>query len=400
MAGFHDIGRIEDLALDGRRVLVRVDMDCPVDENGRVTDDSKIQACLPTIRHLISEGAKVVLASSFGAPGGRRNAKFSLTPVGERLTEILDCEVYLPEDTVGEGPWKVIMERVEGEVVLLENLGFYAEDERNDDFFAQRLFMLADVYVNEAFRLSGKVLASTVGVCSLFNEKTIGFKFRKEIEALGKLTNGGDLGLGFVLGGPDDGLGVEYLNLQLGRVQKVMIAGKAALPFYAARGWRTGMHKVDKERVEVAGKILSRAALRGVDIELPIDLVVVATGAGDDDSRVVRSDSIPEGFDICDIGPATTESFCAGFKGLKTILWSGALGNTESATYLTGTAKVAKAVIRSSAAATVVGDEMANVVNKLVLNPFFAHVSAGGDAGMEMLLGKELPAIKALRGGS
>ncbi len=388
------------MALDGRRVLVRVDMDCPVDENGRVADDSKIQACLPTIKHLISEGAKIVLASSFGAPGGRRNAKFSLAPVGERLTEILDCDVYLPEDTVGDGPWKVIMERVEGEVVLLENLGFYAEDDRNDDFFAQRLFMLADVFVNEAFRLSDKVLASTVGVCGLFNEKTAGFRFRKEIEALGKLVNGGEGPMAFLLGGSDDGVGLEYLNVQLGRVQKVMVAGEAALPFYAAKGFRTGVHKVEKERVETAGKILSRAALRGVDIELPMDLVVLPFGAGEDDARIVRSDGIPDGFEICDIGPGAAESFCGGFKGVRSILWSGALGHCDRPAFMAGTAKVAKAVIRSSAAATVVGDEMAAVVSKLVLTPFFAHVSNGGEAGMEMLLGKELPAIKALRGGT
>lgn len=399
MAGFRDMDRIEDMALDGRRVLVRVDMDCPVDESGRVTDDSRIQVCLPTIRHLISEGARVVLASSFGTPGGRKNGRFSLAPVAERLVEILDCDIYLPEDTVGEGPWKVIMERVEGEIVLLENLGFHAEDEKNDDLFSQRLCSLADVYVNEAFRLSDRELASTVGVSTLFNMKTVGLRFRKEVDMLTKIVSAGDSQLAVIFGGSDDVAAIEYLTHQLGRVQRALVAGRAALPFYAAKGWGTGCAKVEKERAELAGKILSRAGLRGVDVLLPIDVLVKPVGAGDDDARVVRSDSIPSDCEVMDIGPATVDTFSQAFRGVRTLVWHGALGEAGSACFAEGTAKVAKSLIRSSASATVVGDEMADLVSRLVLTPFFAHVSAGGDVGLQMMLGKELPAIKAICGG-
>lgn len=400
MAGFRDMDRLEDMALDGRRVLVRVDMDCPVDEYGRVSDDSRIQICLPTIRHLISEGARVVLASSFGNAGGRRNGKLSLAPLAERLVEILDCDIYLPEDTVGEGPWKVIMERVEGEVVLLENLGFHAEDEKNDDLFAQRLCALADVYVNEAFRLSNRELASTVGVATWFNEKTVGLRFRKEFEMLSKVVSAGDSQLAVMFGGDDDGPAIEYLTNQLGRVQRAFVAGRAALPFYAAKGWGTGCVKVDRDRSEVAGKIMSRAALRGVDVLLPVDLAVKPAGAGDDDMRVVRSDSIPGDCEVMDIGPATAEAFGAGFRGVRTLAWHGGLGQTRQGRFDEGSSRVAKALIRCSASATVIGDEMSELVSKLVLTPFFAHVSTGGDIGLEMMLGRELPAVKAICGGS
>jgi len=391
--------RLEDMALDGRRVLVRVDMDCPVDDSGMVSDDSRIQACIPTIRHLISEGARVVLASSLGNPGGRRNAKFSLAPVAERLVEILDCDIYLPEDTVGEGPWKVIMERVEGEVVLLENLGFHAEDERNDDLFAQRLCSLADVYVNEAFRLADRELASTVGVAALFNEKTFGLRFRKEYEMLSKLTGAGDSQLAVMFGGADDGRVSEYLTHHLGRVQRVFLGGQAALPFYAAKGWGTGCRKIDRECAETAGKVLSRAALRGVDVLLPVDLVVKSAGAGYDDARVVRSDSIPADCEVMDMGPATPETFSNALRGVRSLVWYGGLGQVSESAFAEGSAKVAKAVIRSSASATVIGDEMSDLVSRLVLTPFFAHVSSGGDVGMQLLLGRELSAVKAVCGG-
>ncbi len=391
--------RLEDMALDGRRVLVRVDMDCPVDENGRVIDDSRIQICVPTIRHLISEGARVVLASSLGTPGGRRNGRFSLAPVAERLVEILDCDIYLPEDTVGEGPWKVIMERVEGEVVLLENLGFHAEDERNDDLFAQRLCSLADVYVNEAFRLSDRELASTVGVSGLFNLKTVGIRFRKEIEMLSRIVGAGDSQLAVMFGGDDGAHVIEYLNNHLGRVQRAFVGGRAALPFLASRGWGTGCVRIEKDRAETAGKILSRAALRGVDVLLPIDVVVKPVGSGDDDARVVRADSIPADCEVMDIGPATPECFGAGFKGVRTLVWHGGLGRTRQGRFAEGSARVAKALIRSAASATVIGEEMPELVTKLVLTPFFSHVSAGGDIGLQMMLGKELPAVKAICGG-
>ncbi|HOD06528.1 MAG TPA: phosphoglycerate kinase [Myxococcota bacterium] len=407
MAGFRDMDRLEDMTLDGRRVLVRVDLDCPIDDSGRVTDDSRIQICLPTIRHLIAEGARVVLASSLGSPGGRRNGRLSMAPVAERLAEILDCDIYLPEDTVGEGPWKVIMERVEGEVVLLENLGFHAEDERNDDLFAQRLFGLADVFVNEAFRLSDRELASTVGVAGLFNEKTVGIRFRREVEMLSRVTASADSQLGVIFGGEDDSFALEYLTGQLGRVQRAFIGSRVALPFLAARGFPTGCVKVDKDKVEAAGKILSRAQVRGVDIVLPVDVVVKPSGAGDDDAFTVRADGIPADCEVMDIGQVTVETFPATFltgrdgarKPVRTLVWHGALGRVGTPAFCEGSARVAKLVSRSAACATVIGDEMAELVSRLVLTPFFAHVSAGGDVGVKLMLGRELPAIKAICGG-
>jgi len=399
VAGFRDMDRLEDMSLDGRRVLVRVDMDCPVDEDGTIIDDSRIQLCLPTIRHLIAEGARVVLATTLGGQIGRRNPKLSLALLGERLAEILDRDIFLPEDTVGEGPWKVIMERVEGEVVLLENLGFCPEDDRNDDLFSQRLFSLADVFVNEAFRLSDRVLASTVGVSALFNEKVAGLRFRREVEALSRMVQAPE-GQGFIFGGPDDGMALEFLANHPGRARKVFLAGHAALPFYVAKGWRTGAHKVEKDRVEQAGKVLSRAQLRGVEIVLPEDFLVVPDGAGHDDARIVRSDGVPGDHVILDVGPATVEVFCGGLRGLRSLVWHGALGTCRGPDCTASSDKVARSVIRTSAAATIIGDEMAEVVSRLVLTPFFSFVSCGGDIGMKMLLGRELPGVKALCGGS
>ncbi|HOI09024.1 MAG TPA: phosphoglycerate kinase [Myxococcota bacterium] len=391
-----DIPRMEDLPLEGRRVLMRVDLDCPLGPDHRILDETKLHAAMPAIRKAVDAGAKLVLAAHLGAPAGRRLPDLSMAVVGERLAALLGQDVFLPEDAVGDGPRKVVMERVEGEVVLLENLGFYAEEEAGDDVFAQRLAMLADVYVNEAFGLSHRRLASLSALPRYLPQHGIGPAFQKELGFLGRARAGAETPLVLMAGGDrvDESIGV--VQAQLGRVRTLAVGGPVAASWLAAKGVRVGLSPTEPERLEALAGLVNRAKLRGVDLVLPTDVVVARGVAGDGPRETVPVDAIPDDARIVDLGPASIDAFRASFGGARLVLWTGVLGQWGENPCLGATEAVAKALSRCSATAVIAGPAIAAAIGRLMLTPFLAHVSTGGEAALKYLEGETMPAMQAL----
>jgi phosphoglycerate kinase len=392
------ITRLETLPLEGRRVMVRADLDCPMTPEGRVADDSRLHALLPTIRYAITQGAKVVLAGSLGQPAGRRVPELTMAPVGERLAELLDLEIFLPEETVGDGPRKVVMERVDGEVVLLENLAFQSEEESDDDVFAQRLAVLCDVYVNDALLASGRRLASTRSVAKHVNMKACGLLLQKELTSLNRITAGSPEGpFTLLVGGARFSEKIGLMNILLGKVKNVLVGGVTAATFLAARGVAVGRTQVEADRFELANQFLSRARLRGVEVLLPVDVVVAGSACDGSDAQVVPVELIPPEAQILDVGPETVSIFAKAIAASRTVFWNGPMGACEQPIFREGTEKVGKALARSRATSIVAGGDTVAAVARLVLTPFLTHVSGGGDSAMALVEGREVPGVEALR---
>jgi len=393
------IKSIEKLPLEGRRVFLRVDFDCPMTADGFVADDARIQAALPSIRYAIQHGAKLVLASHLGRPRGRRVPELSLAPLGERLAELLDQDVFMPEDCVGDGPRKVVMERVDGEVVLLENLRFNPEEESNDDVFAQRLASLADVYINDAFGTVHRAHASVDAITRHLPTRGAGYLLTKELQFMGKVATSNETPFVLLVGGAKLSDKIGLLNRLISRVKAICIGGAMATTFLAAQGRRVGRSRFEADKVEVAAGLLARAKVRGVDVLLPTDVVVAAEPTESAKTAVVAVDDIPDDRMILDIGPATAAEFAACLATAKLVFWTGPMGMFEIAPFLVGTQAVAKAISRSRAISVVGGGDTAAAVSKVMMTPFFSHVSTGGGAALEFLEGRELPGIEALRKG-
>ena len=399
---FRGIRRMEDLLLEGRRVLIRVDFNCPLTPEGEVADDARIEAALPTLKYAVEQGAKVVLASHLGRPKGRRVPELSMTTVGERLRELLsrdlgrEMEIFVPDDCVGDGPRKVVMERVEGEVVLLENLRFYAEEEANDNVFAQRLAALCDIYVNDAFASSHRAHASVSAVTRHVAEKGVGQLMARELSALGKLLGLPDQPFALVLGGARVSEKLGAVNSLLGKLKLIVVGGGTANTFLAARGLPVGASHVETDRLEVVQNLMSRARLRGVEVLLPVDVVFTRPGA-DEGGEAVPIEALPPDATIVDIGPETRALYAQALAGARTVFWNGPMGVYEKRPFIAGTEAVGKAIARSRATSVVAGGDTVTAVTRLALRPFFQHVSTGGTSALEFLEGKELPGIEALR---
>jgi phosphoglycerate kinase len=397
------IKKIEELDIEGRRVFIRVDFNCPLTPEGRVADDTRIVAALPTIKYAIEQGAKVVLASHLGRPKGKRVAQLSMAPVGERLAELLDKEVFMPEDCIGDGPKKLVMERVEGDVILLENLRFYPEEEANDDAFAQKLASLADVYVNDAFGAAHRAHASVAAIAKHFVQKGAGMLMFKELSILGKLLSAPEQPFVVVAGGAKVADKIGVLSNLLGKVNKILIGGAMANTFLAALGYKIGKSKFEPDKLDVAKNLLTKAKGREVEIVLPTDVVVATEATEQAALDIVKVDSVPDETMILDIGPETAQHYAniiTGTKlgeGAKTVFWNGPMGMFEIPAFASGTETVGKAISRSSALTVVGGGDTVSAVGKMGLRPFFTHVSTGGGASLEFLEGRELPGVEALR---
>jgi phosphoglycerate kinase len=388
---------VRELDLENRRVFVRVDFNVPLDSAGGVADDTRLSACLPTLRYLQERGARLLLASHLGRPKGKRVESLSLVPVARRLETLLGTPVRMAHDCVGPEVVAASQSLQPGGTILLENLRFHAEETANEDAFGRQLAESADLYVNDAFGSSHRAHASVVGVPGHVSQAAAGFLMEREIEALGGLL--GDSVVRpyvAVLGGAKVTDKVPLVDRLLGRVDRVIIGGAMAYSFLRARGVETGASKVEEEGVAAAAAILDKASGKSTEIALPCDHVQTASLEEGTPWEVSSGEAVREGWLGVDIGPRTVEAFSGALAGAGTVLWNGPVGLFERPPFDRGTREVAEAMIDSGAFTVVGGGDTAAAVRRFDLASRFDHVSTGGGASLEFLSRGELPGLTAL----
>ena len=390
---------VEQLDLPGKRVFVRVDFNVPIDKKtGAVKDDSRIRAALPTIRHAIGKKAKVILASHLGRPDGKVVPELSLENVGARLSQLLGQDVIFADDCVGDGVRKLVSDLREGQVLLLENLRFHPEEERNDEDFARQLASLAEVYVNDAFGTAHRAHASTVGMVKHVPQRGAGFLMLSELKHLQPLLKGAQRPYLAILGGAKVSDKIKVIENLMARVDALLIGGAMAYTFMSARGIGVGASRVEKDKLDLARRVLDKAKQSRVELVLPVDHVVAREPKGGIETRIV-DDPIPDGWVGLDIGPKTVAQYEQRIAGAATVFWNGPMGMFETPEYAAGTRAVAQALARATArgATTVVGGgDSAAAIVEMGLADKVTHVSTGGGASLEFLEGRELPGVKVL----
>lgn len=387
---------VDTLQAASRRVLVRVDFNVPLTSDGKVSDDTRIREALPTIKLLLDQGARVVLASHLGRPKKGPEARFSLAPAGERLAELLNQDVILTDDCIGDGARKVVSDLRDGRVALLENLRFHPEEEANNEAFAKELAKLCDIYVNDAFGAVHRAHASVEALPKLVPTRAAGLLLKRELEALGSLVTGAAKPYVAVLGGAKVSDKIEVIEALLARVDALLIGGAMANTFLAAKGKNMGKSLVEGDKLATARDILERAHTRKVSIELPVDLVA-ATSLDAASGDVVDTDSVGANGMALDIGPKTVEAFSKKLLGARTVFWNGPMGLFEKAPFANGTLGVAKAMATCGAFTVVGGGDSVAAIQQAGLGDKFSHVSTGGGASLELLEGRKLPGVEALR---
>jgi len=390
---------IDDLQLSGKRVLVRCDFNVPLDDAGRITDDKRITESLPTIRKIISEGGRAILASHLGRPKGERKEKYSLRPVAERLSELLGREVPLAPDCVGAKTEEMVAGMSDGDVLLLENLRFHKEEEANDEEFARALARLADVYVNDAFGTAHRAHASTEAVARFVPEKAAGYLMLKELRFLGDAVADPERPFTAILGGSKISGKIDVIDALLGKCDTILVGGGMMFTFFKAQGKEIGASLVEEDKIEVARRVLEDAAARQVSLLLPLDTVLADRFAEDAETKTASIDDIPTGWMGLDIGPVTRAQFAEVIASSKTIVWNGPMGVFEMPKFAEGTRAVAEALAAATGngATTIVGGgDSAAAIAQFGLEEKVTHVSTGGGASLEFLEGKELPGVAAL----
>ena len=387
---------IADVPIEGKRVFVRVDFNVPLDKQGHVTDDTRIRASLPTVQHATARGAKVILASHLGRPAGKVDPQYSLRPVAACLSGLLGKNIPLADDCVGPTVEGLAARMREGDVLLLENLRFHPEEEKNDSMFAQRLARLADVYVNDAFGTAHRAHASTEGMTKFLSVAAAGLLMQAELSHLGQLLATPDRPYTAILGGAkvSDKIGL-ILNL-LPKLNRVLIGGGMAYTFLVAQGVPVGNSLVEADKVDAAREILAKATALGVTIQLPADHVIAERLDASAATRVVPKDGVPSGWMGVDIGPQTVEAFSRAISEAKTVVWNGPMGVFEIAPFAQGTTAIAVAVTSSQATTIVGGGDTVAAVNQAGVAERITHISTGGGAFLELLEGRELPGVAAL----
>lgn len=384
--------------ISGKRALVRVDFNVPVDDQGNITDDTRIRAALPTIQDLTQKGAKVILTSHFGRPKGV-DEKLRLTPVAQRLSELLGQEVIKTDDCIGDDVAAKVAALDNGQVLLLENVRFYKEEEKNDPEFAQKLAANADFYVNDAFGTAHRAHASTEGVTKFLSPSVAGYLVEKELQYLQSAIEAPQRPLAAIIGGSKVSSKIGVIETLLEKCDKLIIGGGMIFTFYKARGLSVGKSLVEEDKLELAKSLEAKAKERGVALLLPTDVVLADKFAPDANSQTVSIDAIPDGWMGLDIGPDSVKVFQEALADCKTVIWNGPMGVFEFDKFAAGTEAIAHtlAEIGKTGAITIIGggDSVA-AVEKVGLADQMSHISTGGGASLELLEGKILPGIAAL----
>jgi len=387
---------IEKVDLKGKRVFIRADFNVPLDENGNITDDTRIRSTLPTINYALDAGAKVILASHLGRPKGKPSPKYSLAPVATRLSRLLSKEVQFAKDCVGPDVEHLVQGMRPGDVLLLENLRFHAEEEKNDEAFSRALAALTDIYVNDAFGTAHRAHASTYGITRHVRYSVAGFLMKKEITYLQKTVANPVRPFVAILGGAKVSGKIGVIENLKNKCDKIIVGGAMAFTFIKARGQEVGGSLVESEMLPMAQKI--RKSLRESDVKfyLPVDFVVAESMNDGATTKIVTSQEIPQGWVGLDIGPATTRLFSEALQDAKTIIWNGPMGMFEKDAYSRGTFAIARAVAESYATTIVGGGDTDVAVHNAGVSDSITFISTGGGASLELLEGKELPGLAAL----
>lgn len=390
---------IDNLNLKDKRVLVRVDFNVPLDENQRVTDDRRIKASLPTINKIVNDGGKAILMSHLGRPKGKIKPEFSLKPAAEKLSELLGKDVKLAPDCIGDEVKKMIDGMNDGDVILLENLRFHLEEEKNDESFSRELAKFGDVYVNDAFGTAHRAHASTEGVTHFIDKCAAGYLMQKELDYLGSALSEPARPYCAILGGAKISGKIDVIMNLFDKVDTLIIGGGMAFTFFKAQGKEIGKSLLEEEKIGLANEVLKKAEESKIKFLLPVDVVVASQFKNDSPSETVKIDNIPPDKMGLDIGSETVKLFSDELLKSKTIVWNGPMGVFEMDNFAKGTFAVAKTLAEATAngAVTVIGGgDSAAAITKAGLDDKVSHVSTGGGASLEFLEGKALPGVEAL----
>ena len=387
---------VKDIDLKGKKVLVRCDFNVPMDESKNIVDNTRIVAAMPTIKYLLENNCAVILCSHLGRPKGEFNEKYSLKPVAKELSKLLDKEVIMAKDVVGEDAVKKASDLQQGQVMLLENVRFHREETDNDPEFAKKLASMAEVYVNDAFGAAHRAHASTAGVAA-YLPAVSGFLIEKELKFLGNAISNPVRPFVAILGGAKVSDKIGVIDSLLEKVDTLIIGGGMAYTFFKAQGYGVGNSLCELDKLDLAKSLMEKAKAKGVKLMLPVDTVVGKEFKEDTESKTVAWTDIPDDWEGFDIGEKTIEMFSDELKSAKTVVWNGPLGLFEFAQFAKGTNAIAKVLSELDATTIIGGGDSAAAVKKAGLQDKMTHISTGGGASLEFLEGKKLPGIECLQ---
>lgn len=388
--------RLEDLNCKGKTVFLRVDFNVPLDENGNIRNDTRIQASLPTINSLIDQGAKLVIASHLGRPKGKVDPKMSLKPAAKRLSELISADIFMAPDCVGDDVDRLKKELKPKRVLILENLRFHAEETANDAGFAQKLAKGIDCYVNDAFGSCHRAHASVAAITQFVKEKAAGYLLQKEVEYLSKAIHSPQKPYVAILGGAKVSDKIEVIQNLLNKADDILIGGAMAYTFFKAQGFEVGKSLVEDDKLPVALEILKKAKEKKVNFYLPLDHVLTTAIDKEAQTRLADSFPFPTDWKAVDIGPKTVAEYSKIIAKARTIFWNGPLGVFEIDKFAQGTMKIAEAVAASKAISIVGGGDSIAALQKAGVSDKITHISTGGGASLEYLANETLPGIEAL----
>ena len=386
---------VRDIDLKGKKVIVRCDFNVPQDENGKITDNRRIVAALPTIKYLLEQNCKIILCSHLGRPKGEVKPEFSLAPVAAELSRLLGQEVKLAKDVVGEDAKRLASELKEKEIMLLENVRFEKGEEKNDPELAKKLADLAEVFVNDAFGTAHRAHSSTAGIAN-YLPAVSGFLIEKELKFLGETVNNPKRPFVAILGGKKVSDKIGVIESLLEKVDTLMIGGAMAYTFFKAQGYNVGNSICELDKLDLALELIEKAKTKGVKFMLPVDTKVGKEFAKDTESKIVKYTEIPDGWEGFDIGPETIEMYKKELESAKTVLWNGPVGLFEFDQFAVGTNEIAAKLATLDAVTVIGGGDSAAAVEKAGLADKMTHISTGGGASLEFLEGKALPGIECL----